>query len=319
MTRCKSPYRRELPQLKERPFLTDGGLETTLCFQEGWELPEFAAFVLLDSASGRQSLQSYYRRYIAIALKHRAGLILESPTWRASLDWGERIGYNPTELNDINHRAIDLLAELRDQSANPSTPMVISGCIGPQGDGYAPESRMSADAAAEYHWVQARTFAASAADMLSALTMTYTDEAIGVVRAAEAVEMPIVISFTVETDGRLPTGPSLEDAIETVDQATLVPPAYYMINCAHPEHFTPQLNNGGQWLKRIGGLRSNASTKSHAELDDTTELDDGNPADFGLAHTRLQALLPRLGVYGGCCGTNERHIQAVAQHCLHGH
>lgn len=316
MNTCTPRYRSALPQLKDRPFLTDGGLETTLCFIEDWDLPEFAAFVLLDSASGRQSLNQYYQRYIDIARQHQTGLILESPTWRASAKWGALLDYSPDQLTDINRRAIELLAELRSQHATRRTPMVLSGCIGPHSDGYEPATRLSADAAAEYHWLQARAFKATAADMLCAVTMTYVDEAIGVVRAAESVDMPVAISFTVETDGRLPTGPSLAEAINRVDTAVAEPPAYYMINCAHPEHFIEQLRDGGDWLQRIGGLRGNASTKSHAELDAATELDDGDPSAFGQVHVTLKDLLPNLGVFGGCCGTDHRHVQAIAESAL---
>jgi len=297
-------------------FLTDGGLETTLVYQENWELPSFAAFVLLDCASGIETLRSYYLKYIELALRYKAGMILESPTWRASPRWGAQIGYTETDLVRINTNAIAQLCQLRDQYSTEQTPMVISGCIGPQDDGYSPGTLMSVEEAARYHGFQAKAFAQTDADMLCAVTFTYVEEAIGATLAAAAVEMPIAISFTVETDGRLPSGCSLEYAIAAVDKATDNGPAYYMINCAHPTHFKNQLAAGDHWTKRIGGIRANASCKSHAELDAATELDSGDPADFGAQYSALRRLLPKLNIMGGCCGTDHRHVAAIAANCM---
>lgn len=317
MSRDVAVYRDALPQLAHRqPFLTDGGLETTLVFLESWELPEFAAFPLLDSPSGRASLAAYYERYISLALERQTGFVLESPTWRASPRWGARLGFDSDSLALLNRQAIALLAALRDRHSSASTPMVISGCIGPQDDGYQPSQLLNTDAAQAYHSFQAEAFAQTAADMLCAVTMTYADEAIGVTRAAAAVDMPVAISFTVETDGRLPSGENLPDAIAAVDDACAQPPAYYMINCAHPTHFRSTVCNGGDWRARIRGLRVNASCKSHAELDEMTELDQGDPGTLGAAHRELLAAMPGVCVLGGCCGTTEAHVAAIAASCL---
>ena len=123
--------------------------------------------------------------------------------------------------------------------------------------------------------------------MVTVLTMTYAEEAIGITRAAVESGLPVVISFTLETDGRLPSGQALGEAIQQVDEDTESAPAYYMINCAHPTHFEDVLEPGAPWIDRIRGLRANASTKSHAELDEATELDDGDPADLGERHAAL--------------------------------
>lgn len=309
-------YRDALPQLGQKLFLADGGLETTLIFHEDWELPAFAAFVLLDSASGSASLQRYYERYIALALRHGTGLVLESPTWRASANWAEETGYTQDELRDINRRAIAQLSALRHVSATPDSPMVISGCIGPADDGYQPGTLLDVEAARAYHRAQAAALAATQADMLCAVTMTYVEEAIGVTLAAGDVDMPIAISFTVETDGKLPSGQSLADAIGEVDAATQGRPAYYMVNCAHPTHFAHTLTPGANWTQRIMGIRANASTCSHAELDAATELDRGDPLALAQHYRSLQAQLPNLRVLGGCCGTDHHHLAAIAQHCL---
>jgi S-methylmethionine-dependent homocysteine/selenocysteine methylase len=306
-------HRTELPQLKGELFLTDGGLETTVIFHRGIDLPQFAAFDLLKNEEGIVELRDYFVSYLDLAKEHGAGFVLESPTWRASPRWAEEIGYSPDELDQMNRRAIALMAELRDRYADQVSPIVISGNIGPQDDGYDPKQKLSADEAADYHSTQIGTFADTEADMVTALTMTYVDEAIGVVRAAQAAGIPVVISFTLETDGRLPSEQPLGDAIVETDAATGDGPAYYMINCAHPTHFDDVLDPNEQWARRIRGLRANASTRSHAELDEATELDDGDPEDLGMRYLRLREQLPELNVLGGCCGTDDRHVAQICR------
>ncbi len=309
-------YRHRLPQLSGGLFLTDGGIETTLIFREGLTLPYFAACDLLAHDAGYAALQKYFRTYVDIARRYGVGCILESATWRANPDWGTKLGYAPTELTDLNRKAITLLHEIRDTYELGTTPMVISGCIGPRGDGYNPAALMTEGAAEHYHTMQAQTFREMEADLVTAITMTYAAEAIGLTRAALAAEMPVVISFTVETDGRLPTGQTLQEAIAQVDDATGRGPAYYMINCAHPTHFVGALVAGEPWLDRIRGVRANASTKSHAELDEAAELDEGNPEELGRQYRELKGKLPQLNVLGGCCGTDHRHGDAICQACL---
>jgi S-methylmethionine-dependent homocysteine/selenocysteine methylase len=309
-------YRHHLPQLSGGLFLTDGGIETTLIFHEGLTLPYFAAVDLLRHDEGYAALQKYYRTYADIARRYGVGCILESATWRASPDWGTKLGYSTTALAELNRKAITLLQEIRDAYELDTTRMVISGCIGPQGDGYNPAALMTEDDAERYHTMQAQTFRDTEADLVTAITMTYAAEAIGLTRAVQAAEMPVVISFTVETDGRLPTGQTLREAIEQVDDATRRGPVYYMINCAHPTHFVGTLVAGEPWLDRICGLRANASTKSHAELDEAAELDDGNPIELGLQYRELKGKLPQLNVLGGCCGTDHRHVAEICQACM---
>lgn len=306
-------YRTGLPQLLGNVFLADGGLETTLVFHDGLELPEFAAFDLLKNDEGRRYLEKYYLTYIDLARRYNAGFILESATWRASPDWAKVLGYSSQELEDFNHKSIDMLVDLRNQHETSTSPMVISGCVGPRGDGYNPAELFTEYDAQDYHSVQIGTFAESEADMISAITMTLAAEAIGIARAAKAAGMPSVISFTVETDGCLPTGQTLKEAIIEVDSATDHAPAYFMINCAHPDHFSDVVSGGASWLDRIGGLRANASRMSHAELDQAEELDDGNPVEFGLQCGELRAKLNNLHVVGGCCGTDHRHVEEVCK------
>jgi S-methylmethionine-dependent homocysteine/selenocysteine methylase len=311
-------YRAHLPQLDGDLFLTDGGIETTLIFHQGLDLPLFAAFDLLKDDEGTQALRSYYEPYAALARERGLGLVLESPTWRASPRWATEIGYSGQELHDMNRGAIGLMEELRDRHDAGDAPIVISGCLGPQDDGYKPAMKLTAREAQDYHAVQIATFRDTAADMVAAITMTYADEAVGIARAATEAGLPVAISFTVETDGRLPSGQALGEAIEQVDEQTGAAPAYYMINCAHPTHFEGVLEAPEPWRDRIRGLRANASTRSHSELDEAPELDEGDPKDLGLRYVALRAKLPQLNVLGGCCGTDHRHIAAIRDAWLAG-
>jgi S-methylmethionine-dependent homocysteine/selenocysteine methylase len=307
-------YRDKLPQLSQKIFVTDGGMETTLIFHQGVDLPAFAAFDLLTRAGGPDMLADYYRRYLSLAQQYRCGFILESVTWRANADWGATIGYDRDRLVRINHDAIAMLQDLRAEFETEHTPVVISGCVGPRGDGYKPGVMMTAEQARDYHSEQIATLRDTEADMVSAITMTTIEEGLGVALAAQDAQMPAVISFTLETDGRLPSGQSLQQAIETVDAQTTRKPAYYMINCAHPDHFAGVLQ--GSWLHRIRGLRANASRCSHAELDEATELDAGNPHELGQQYRELLKVLPGLNVLGGCCGTDHRHVAAICASCI---
>ncbi len=307
-------YRSSLPQRTGTLFLTDGGIETTLIFHEGLDLPFFAAFHLLRDETGREALKRYYRTHAEIARARDTGFVLESATWRASADWGHKLRYSTGQLADANRRAIELCRELRDELETPATPMVISGCVGPRGDGYDPGALMTADQAFYYHCEQIDVFAGTEADMVTAITMTNTPEAIGITRAAIAADMPPVISFTVETDGTLPTGQPLNEAIEEVDAETDGGPAYYMINCAHPTHFDFVLD-GGEWMQRLRGIRANASRCSHAELDEAEELDMGDPDELGRQYAELRRRFPQINVLGGCCGTDHRHIERIGLSC----
>ncbi len=308
-------YRNNLPQLNGKPFLTDGGLETTLVFQDEFDLPLFAAFTLLKSPDGRAAIDRYMRKFCEIAVRHNKGFVLDTPTWRASRRWAEDLRIPVDTLRDVHAQAISGLKVLRAEYETPASPFVINGVIGPQDDGYNPETFMSAGTSEDYHAQQVAWFAEFGADMVSAITMTYVEEAVGVARAASAAGMPSVISFTVETDGNLPSGQPLGAAIEQVDRETGSAPAYFMINCAHPDHFTHVLGGNTSWLGRIMGLRANASRMSHEELDSAEELDAGNPAELGGQYRDLKALLPNLTVMGGCCGTDHRHVDAISSAC----
>jgi homocysteine S-methyltransferase len=310
-----SKYRKALPQLNGGVFLTDGGLETSLVFLEGVELRHFASFPLITTESGREKLRKYFGPYFELAKHKKVGFILDTPTWRASPDWAAKLGFSPDVLIAANRLSVDFLVRLRNDYAGHVEPLIINGVIGPRGDGYKVEKRMSVAEAEAYHSMQMKVFSESEADMVTAVTLNYVDEALGILQAAQTHKMPLVVSFTVETDGRLPSGESLREAIERVDRVSGNYPLYYMINCAHPEHFEDVLS-AGPWLKRIRGLRANSSTKSHAELDAATELDIGDMRNLAHRYSALRAKLPNLVVLGGCCGTDHRHLTAISDTCL---
>jgi homocysteine S-methyltransferase len=296
-----------LPQLSGRPMVTDGGLETDLIYHHDVDLPDFAAFPLVDSDHGRQLLLGYYREYVDIAKRAGAGLQLETPTWRASADWGDRLGYPAAELRRVNRDSVALLARLRDEAGLDT--LLISGCLGPRGDGYVAGEAIEPDDAAAYHAPQIDAFADAGADLVTVLTLTGTGEAVGIVRAARAAGLPVAVSFTVELDGRLPDGTPLPTAVAEVDAEAA--PDYFMINCAHPSHIAPGVAIGGDWRARVVGLRANASTRSHEELDAATELDEGDPVELARAQDALRPILPNLALIGGCCGTDARHVAAM--------
>jgi homocysteine S-methyltransferase len=304
-------YRDALPQLNGSVLLTDGGMETTLIFANGLDLPCFATFPLLEHDDGRAAMHGYFEPYLDVARRHGVGFVLEANTWRANPSWGARLGYSLDDLAEANRRAVGFVATIRAQEEAPGRPIVLSAPIGPEGDAYDPESRLTADEAEAFHSWQAGVLAETAADLISALTITYVEEAIGIVRAATANGLPVTVSFTVETDGRLPTGQGLAEAIEQVDAETDGAPAYFMVNCAHPTHFLPVLDGNGPW-NRVLGIRANASSKSHAELDESEVLDDGDPLELADEYLAIGERLPHLTVLGGCCGTDHRHVGSIA-------
>lgn len=308
-------YRHALPQLHGQPVLTDGGLETSLLFHHGVELPEFCSFPALEHEAGRAAVEAYFDPFVEVARRHDVAFELSSTTWRANPDWVERLTGSRDATAAINARAIDFLCAYRDRIDGDQV-VTIAGAVGPRGDGYIADRAMTAEGAADYHRPQIEAFARTDADLACAFTLNYVEEAIGVALAARGAGIPAAISFTVETDGRLPTGQPLGEAIQQTDEATGSAPAYYMINCAHPTHFDAILDGSTPWAARLQGLRANASTLSHAELEAMTELDEGDPEDLGRRVGSLRERLPHLSVLGGCCGTDHRHIAAIAAACF---
>jgi S-methylmethionine-dependent homocysteine/selenocysteine methylase len=298
-----------------RPLtLTDAGMETALIFHQGIDLPGFAAFPLVDTEDGREALRRYYRPYLDLARDRETLFVLDAPTWRANPDWGAELGYDAAALAAVNRRSVAFIEEVRREARPAGGPAVqLEALVGPRGDGYAPGAMMSAEEAEAYHAVQLGALADTAVDLVAAMTITDAAEAIGIVRAARSVGLPVTIGFTLETDGRLPSGQALGEAILEVDRETDGGASLFMINCAHPAHFTGVLAAGGDWRGRIGGLRANASMLSHAELDAAEDLDDGDPADLAARYVAVRELLPNLTLVGGCCGTDIRHVTAICE------
>ncbi|NHA69478.1 homocysteine methyltransferase [Phycicoccus sp. CMS6Z-2] len=291
-------------------FLTDGGLETSLIFLQGIDLPEFAAFRLVETTDGRAALRRYYAPYVDLARRERRGLVLDTPTWRASADWGASLGYEAAQVAAVNRQAVTFVAEIAAEC--PDVVTVLNGVIGPRGDGYVTGSEMTLEESAEFHSLQARAFAGAGADMVTAVTMTYPEEAAGVALAARAAGLPAAIGVTVETDGRLPTGMPLAEAVAAVESLSGGSPAYLMLNCAHPSHLEAGLVAGAPWLQRIKAIRANASRLSHAELDESETVERGDVAELAGDYVRLRELLTDLRVVGGCCGTDDEHVAAIA-------
>lgn len=294
-------------------MLTDGGLETTLIYKYGLDLPHFAAFPLLENSETSNFLNHYYIKYLELAKKNRTGFILETATWRASPDWGKRLGYSLEALQAVNRLAVEKLQALKQLYSSEIDPIFISGCIGPRSDGYSVHDTMTVEVATQYHDFQIAALQKAGADVISALTINYIDEALGIVQAARKNGIRVVISFTLDRDGNLPSGERLQTAIERIDQETENYPLYYMINCSHPSHFINKLQDNGPWIFRLMGIRANASCKSHEELDNATKLDIGDRKQLASWYKLLQNALPNLKVYGGCCGTDELHIDAICK------
>lgn len=305
-----------LPQTRGQMFITDGGIETHLIFNEELDLPHFSVFQLNDSEDGRETIRKYYRAYLPLARQAGQGFLFDTSTWRANPDWGALVGYDAQGLEAVNIAAIALCREIETEFAAQRVPTVVSGAIGPRRDAWQFDGAMSVSEAESYHALQVNAFARAGADLVTAYTLTNTPEAIGIANLARRAGLPVVLSFTLETDGNLPGGKPLGRAIAEVDAATDGYPAYYMINCVHPIHFAATVRHGGHWIDRIGGLRVNASMKSHAELDASETLDIGDWNDLAQRYARILPLLPNVRVLGGCCGTDHRHIGAICHHCL---
>jgi homocysteine S-methyltransferase len=305
-------HRNDFPNIEAELFLAYVGMETDLIFTHGMELPGFASYPLLETDDGRALLKDYLGRMITLGKEAGMGVILESPTWVANRDRGAAIGYAPDKIMQLNQQAVALMTEARADAGD--VPTVISANIGPRDDAYAPSDQMSVEEAERYHSEQVSALAETDVDVVSAYTLAYSAEAIGMVRAAQRFELPVVIAFTVETDGKLPTGTTLETAIAEVDEATDGYAAYFMINCAHPDHFASVLADG-PWMQRIKGIVANASRCSHAELDEAEELDDGDPKELGQQLSQIRRRFPHIRVLGGCCGTDMRHMKQIAEAC----
>ncbi len=303
-------YRENLPQLGTNIFTSYMGMDTELLFRHGIDLPGFASYPLLLNPEHKNLLHNYYCSLVDLAKDQNVGLILDSVTWVANRDRGAELGFSPEDLKKLNIEAIKLIEDVRDERGD--LPTVLCGQVGPRGDGYAPDDLMSTQEAENYHSEQIETYSNTEADLICASTLCYPEEASGVVRAAQRFNMPAAIAFTVETDGRLPTGISVKDAIEQVDAESNGGALYFLINCAHPDHFT-SIFSDEPWMQRLRGVVANASRKSHAELDIAEELDAGDPNELGMQVGGLRKQFAHFNILGGCCGSNLQHIKRILE------
>ena len=286
--------------------ITDGGIETALTERLGQDLPEFAAFVLLDTPEGRRALTEYYRPFVEIARDTSLPLVLDTPTWRANPLWGKLLGYDAEQLDQINKDAVAFVRSIIEEIA-PDREAVVNGCVGPKFDDYVAEDRMTADEAEQYHTPQIRALAEAGADRVTAVTVLDAAEGIGVVRGAKATGIPVYVSFTVGEDGRLADGTGLSEGIAAVDAATDGAAEAFFVNCAHPDEVAAALEDlpNAPELSRIHGFRLNAA-----------HHDDDGPGDapetFARSLFQLRERVPSSRVFGGCCGTDTPHITALA-------
>ena len=304
-----------LPHQTDEIFLTDGGTETWLMYKRGFELPKFSAFHLLNDERSVQALREYYMAFAKVAVKLGTPFIFDSLTYRASRDWGALLGYSAEGLAEMNHKCFELYRECAAAAGMAPENTVISGCIGPKGDAYQTNQDLTAESAEIYHREQIGTFKKAGTDIVTALTLNTTDEAIGIARASAKAGIPSVISFTVEKDRKLRSGETLKQAIEKVDAATSSAPAYYMINCSHPVDFGPVLAIE-PWANRIQGLRANASSLDHGTLCQLGHLEEGDPDELAGQYVDIRAAHPKMNVFGGCCGTDYMHVEKIGRALL---
>ncbi len=296
----------KLPHETETKFLIWAGTGTDLIFNRNIELPGFASFPLLERAETRAVLKDQMVELTGLASKMGLASIVDAPTWMANAKRAAALGYDATQLDAINQDAVALMCEVRDEAAGD---VLVSACIGPARDPYTQEPPMTVEEAHAYHQPQVNSVKTAGADLATAYTFNQASEAAGVARAAKQAGLPLIVSFVVETDGNLNNGQRLDDAISEVDALTEASPIFYMVNCAHPSHFRSSLTDN----PRLRGVVVNASRCSHEELDEADALDAGDPEELGREVAELFAFHPAMTVFGGCCGTDMRHLSEMAR------
>ncbi|WP_135504117.1 homocysteine S-methyltransferase family protein [Roseovarius aestuariivivens] len=301
------------PRLENKFYLTEGGTETDVLYNYGFELPEFAMFPLLDDPEADKVIRDLYRRYFDVAEKHQTGMLVLGHDYRASPDWGAKLGYTPEGLAEMERRTIGFLEDLRREYEGRVSDVYIAGCVGPRGDAYGTGGGITESEAEDYHAVQLSTLKSTSADMAISLTLNNIPEAIGIVRAAAAIGIPIGISLTLTTEGRLRSGPSLREAIEEIDEKTNGAAAWFGTNCAHPLEFATALADDGPWLDRLRYIRPNAVQMDQIALCKLGHLEDGDPVELGRQMGDVARRFPRADILGGCCGTDERHLGEIAK------
>lgn len=293
-------------------YLTEGGQETEVMYRHGFELPEFAMFPLLDNPAALNVMREMYQRYLDVAARHGCVALMGGLDYRASPDWGRKIGLSDQQLADYQQRAIAFLRDVAAPYVGQLPGVMFVGCIGPRGDAYSLNQTMTEEEAEEYHSFQLAGLKAAGVDLAMAMTFNNVPEAVGIARAAARADLPLEISFTLDSNHRLKSGPSLKSAIETVDfLAGEDRPDFYGINCSHPLEFSPALEPG-TWTRRIRSLRPNAAMMDKQSLCALGHLEEGDPVSLGSLMGMLARGHPHVDMWGGCCGTWDKHLEHIA-------
>ncbi|MDJ0640581.1 MAG: homocysteine S-methyltransferase family protein [Paracoccaceae bacterium] len=298
---------RALPHESDKRYMVYAGTGTDLIFNHHIELPGFASFPLLENPETRALLASQMEDLVRLSGDMGLGCILDAPTWMANADRAAPLGYDPVRLVDVNRDAVALMEDVRRASGRDD--VLVSACIGPRFDPYADIPSMSAESARRYHSAQLAALKDTSVDLVTAYTFNRLSEAAGCISAARDIDMPIVMSLVVETDGCLADGTKLVDAVDAIDAETDGAALFFMVNCAHPLHFAEALDAH----PRLMGIVSNASSCSHAELDEAETLDEGDPEQLGRETAEIIRRNPSIRVFGGCCGTDMRHLASMAR------
>jgi S-methylmethionine-dependent homocysteine/selenocysteine methylase len=302
---------------KQRPgvnYLTEGGQETEILYKYGFELPHFAMFPLLDNPRAMAELRGMYGRYLDTAARYAFGVLIGGLDYRASPDWGSLLGYSRESLAEMQLRSIDFLREVAQPYDGHVPAIMYAGIVGPRGDAYEANRTITAEEAEEYHSEQLATLARAGVDLVEAMTFNNVPEVIGLARAAARVGLPLSVSFTLDHESRrLMSGPTLKDAIETVDAQTGDDqPAFYGINCSHPLEFMPAIEPG-KWFERVRCLRPNAAMMDKISLCTLGHLEAGDPVELGALMGGLARKHPHIDMWGGCCGTWDTHLNEIAR------
>jgi len=293
-------------------YLTEGGQETEIMYRHGHDLPEFAMYPLLDDPAAMTDLRSMYTRVLDVAAKHGFVAMLGGLDYRGSPDWGDKLGYSRAGLAEALERGIDFLRDVARPYEGQLPGILIGGAVGPRGDAYALNRTITADESEDYHGFQIDVLKGAGVDFITAMTFNSVAEAIGVARAAASAGLPLSMGFMLDSDHRLKSGPTLREAIAAVDAETGdARPDFYGINCSHPLEFEPALEPG-DWLSRLRSLRPNASAKEKIELCQIGHLEEGDPVDLGERMGSLARRYPHVDIWGGCCGTWDRHLDQIA-------
>jgi S-methylmethionine-dependent homocysteine/selenocysteine methylase len=303
------------PQKDGRIYLSEGGTETEISYKYGFELPEFAMFPLLDNPEAVSQMQGMYRKYLDVVAKHGMCALIGGLDYRASPDWGKLLGYSPQGLAEANHKSIDFLREVASEYASDIPEILIQGLIGPRGDAYERNISISENEAEDYHSIQLTTLKEANVDLALAITFNNVSESIGVARAAKKIGVPLAISLSLDSTSKLNSGPSLAEAITTIDAETDLAPEFYLINCSHPLEYEPAIESG-DWINRVRGVRPNASKMEKIELCQIGHLEDGDPVELGAQCGDLARRYPHMDIWGGCCGTWDTHLDQIAKNIL---